>query len=238
MIVDAIVHPSELPHLASRGIGEAVCVVFDILRATSTMVTALEHGVSEIVPAVSIEAALALKDSWPRAFLGGERHGDKIEGFDLGNSPLEYLNLSGAQIISTTTNGTIALTACSDASVVLVGAILNLQAIIDAVRSLAPKRLLAVCSGTGEGVAMEDAWAAGALVEAFQHHRCTDSALTALAVRKHYPAAGEALRISKNGQALQSRGKVHDVEWCERNSLWNTIGIMREGVIRRWERAF
>ena len=238
MIVDAIVHPAELPHLASRGIGEALCVVFDILRATSTMVTALEHGVSEIIPAVSIEGALALKNTRPHALLGGERHGDKIAGFDLGNSPSEYTNLCGAQIISTTTNGTIALNACSKASMVLVGAILNLGAIIDLVKSVAPKRLLAVCSGTGEGIALEDAWAAGALVEAFQHEDCTDSALMTLSVRRHYPSAAEALRLSKNGKALQSRGKVHDVAWCERSSLWNTIGIMRDGVIRRWEREF
>ena len=238
MIVDAVVHPSELPNLANRKIGESVCVVFDVLRATSTMVTALEHGVAEIIPAASIEEALMLKETHPMALLGGERHGDKIKGFDLGNSPMEYLNHGGAKIISTTTNGTIALKACAQASTVLVGAILNLAAIIEALTVLAPSRLIAVCSGTGEGVALEDIWAAGALIEFFQNDDCTDAARMALAVRREHSKPAQALRLSKNGRALQSRGKLNDVEWCERPSVMRSIGIMRGGVIRKWGTDF
>ena len=238
MIVDAVIHPAELAHLAHRGIAETVCVVFDILRATSTMVTALEHGVEKIIPAASIEEALLLKQRYPHAVLGGERHGDKIAGFQLGNSPLEYLDQRGATIISTTTNGTIALKACVGASVVLVGAILNLNALIKAINSLSPARLVAVCSGTGHGPALEDVWAAGALVEHFQTARCTDAASIALAVCKSHPNAAEALRASKNGRALQSRDKLKDIEWAERPSVLETIGIMRAGVIRKWERDF
>lgn len=238
MIVDAVVHPSEFANLANRGLETAVCVVFDILRATSTITTALEHGVEEILPAASISEALSLKNEYPNALLGGERHGEKIDGFDLGNSPLEYLNQGGSRIISTTTNGTIALKACAGASVVLVGAVLNLNATIEAVKFLSPSLLIAVCSGTGDGPALEDAWAAGALIEHFQEGDCTDAARLVLAVRQSHPLAGGALRSSKNGRALQSRGKHKDIEWCERPSVMKSIGIMRGGVIRRWERDF
>lgn len=234
MIVDAVTHPSELPFLARRGIEEAVCVVFDVLRATSTMVTGLAHGVLEIIPALSIEEALTLKKSHPDALLGGERHGDKIEGFDLGNSPLEYVDRSGARIISTTTNGTIALRACSSARVVLVGAVLNLDAVIQTVRTISPARLIAVCSGTGEGVALEDVWAAGALLSHFQEHALTDEARMAVALHKACPLAADALRVSKNGLALQSRGKLHDVDWCENRGRFANVGIMKEGAIRTW----
>lgn len=238
MIVDAVIHPLELPNLAHRGIAEAVCVVFDVLRATSTMVTALEHGVEKIIPAASIEEALSLQQKHPHALLGGERHGDKIAGFQLGNSPREYLDRRGATIISTTTNGTIALKASAGASVVFVGAVLNINAIVKAIKSLSPARLVAVCSGTGDAPALEDMWAAGALVEHFQTAHCTDAARIALAVCKTYPSAAQALRTSKNGQALQSRGKLKDIEWAERPSVLETLGIMRDGVIRKWERDF
>ncbi|RFC46390.1 MAG: 2-phosphosulfolactate phosphatase [Verrucomicrobia bacterium] len=235
MIVDVVTHPSELPFLARRGIEEAVCVVFDVLRATSTMLTALAHGVLEIVPAATIEEALSLKKSYPNALLGGERHGDKIAGFDLGNSPLEYMDRRGAKIISTTTNGTIALKACEGAQVVLVGAVLNLDAAIEAVRALAPSRLIAVCSGTGTGVALEDVWAAGALAGHFQRENLTDEARMAMALQQAYQAAPEALRVSKNGRALQSRGRLSDVEWCENRGRLSTVGVMRAGAVRTWE---
>jgi 2-phosphosulfolactate phosphatase len=235
MIVDAIVHPSELSKLAHRGLGEAVCVVFDVLRATSSMVTALANGVKEVIPAATIEEALAIQKRFPQALLGGERHGDKIEGFDLGNSPLEYLNLTGAQIVSTTTNGTIAIQACAAASVVFVGAILNLDAVVEAVRALAPARLIAVCSGTGEDIALEDAWAVGALVDAFQHEECSDAALLSLSLNKAYPKPSEVLRASKNGRALIAKGKLADIEWCETRGKFKTVGLMQNGVIRAWE---
>ena len=238
MIVDAVVHPFELSDLANRKIEEAVCVVFDILRATSSMTTALEYGVREIRPAADIEEALSLKQKYPESLLGGERHGNKIEGFDLGNSPLEYLDHAGARIISTTTNGTVALKACVGASVTLAGSLLNLDALSRAIQALAPSRLIAVCSGTGKGVALEDAWAAGALVEHFQNHKLTDAARMALAVRQFHPDATEALRISKNGGALIAQNRLPDVEWCAKTSVFNSIGIMHGGVIRKWERDF
>jgi 2-phosphosulfolactate phosphatase len=199
------------------------------------MITGLAHDVLEIIPAATIEEALALKKTHPHALLGGERHGDKIADFDLGNSPLDYKDLAGAKIISTTTNGTIALKACEGAQIVLVGAVLNLDAVVEAVRSLAPTRLMAVCSGTGAGVALEDVWAAGALAGHFREENLTDEARMAMALQQAYPTAEEALRISKNGRALQSRGKLYDVEWCEKRGRYSTVGVMRAGAVRTWE---
>lgn len=235
MFVDAVVHPSELPTLANRRLEDAVCVVFDVLRATSSMITALAHGAKEVIPAASIEEALAIKSKLPLSLLCGERHGDKPEGFDLGNSPLEYTNLAGAQIISTTTNGTIAIKACAAASLVLVGAVLNVDAVVSVLRALAPARLIAVCSGTGDGVALEDAWAAGALIAPFRHADCSDAARLALSVYDAYPDASGALRASRNGQALGAKGRMEDIEWCENRAKFKTVGVMRDGVIRAWE---
>src|SRR6516162_2963499 len=113
MIIDVILTPAELPALAERDLGRMVCVVLDVLRATSTIVTALQNGRRQ-----------------PDVLLGGERKGVKIrtaEGeFDFGNSPREYTpeKVRDKTIVSTTTNGTRALRACAGARLVLAASFL------------------------------------------------------------------------------------------------------------------
>jgi hypothetical protein len=138
MLIDAVLNPAEIALLPQRNLAQATCVVFDILRATSAMVTGLAHGVTEIWPASTIEEARSLKEKIPDAVLGGERHGDPIEGFAIGNNPLEYIPLAGKRVITTTTNGTVALRACEHAQRVLVGALLNLGAVARQVQENAP----------------------------------------------------------------------------------------------------
>jgi 2-phosphosulfolactate phosphatase len=235
MLIDAALNPAEIALLPKRDLSETTCVVFDVLRATSSMITALAEGAREILPVSSIEEALAAKTRRPEALLGGERHGERIEGFDLGNSPFEYRNLKEASIISTTTNGTIALRACDGARKVLVGAILNLAEVAKVVSSEAPARLLLVCAGTFETFALEDAWAAGRLVDLLGEPLCTDAARAALAVARLYPTALDALRGAKNGRALCAKGREAEVEWCARESLFPVAGAMVDGVIRLYE---
>ncbi|HXF10209.1 MAG TPA: 2-phosphosulfolactate phosphatase, partial [Desulfuromonadaceae bacterium] len=78
MNIDAILTPAELPGLAGRDLKGTACVVFDILRATSTFVTALHHGAKGIIPAAEISEALAVKKKQPAVLLGGEREGVRI----------------------------------------------------------------------------------------------------------------------------------------------------------------
>ena len=114
-----------------------MCVVFDVLRATSTFVTALHNGAKAIVPVSEISEALAFRRKQPDVLLGGERDGVRIRAaqtggidFDLGNSPREYTpeKVRGRTIVSTTTNGTRALRACAGAKTVLAASFLNLTA--------------------------------------------------------------------------------------------------------------
>src|SRR6266568_1846042 len=119
MEIDVILNPAEIALLPGRDLSSATCIVFDVLRATSSMITALAHGASEIHPVRTIEDALSLKSRLPDAVLGGERHGERIPGFDAGNAPHEYLGFAGRRIITTTTNGTMALRACDTANRVL-----------------------------------------------------------------------------------------------------------------------
>ncbi len=233
MLIDAVLTPAEIALLPGRDLSATTCVVFDVLRATSSMVTALAHGAAEILPARTIEEALALKAGRPHALLGGERHGELIDGFDLGNSPLEYReNVAGRTIISTTTNGTIALRACEHAERVLVGAILNLGALAAELRRAQPEQVVLICAGTFADFALEDAFAAGLLLAAFEEANRTDSATAALGVAKLFPHALAALQQARNGRVLAQKGRGAEVEWCAQESRFDVVGWMDGTVIR------
>jgi 2-phosphosulfolactate phosphatase len=174
MSIEVILTPAELPALKQRDLRDAACVVFDVLRATSTFVTALHHGARAIVPVSEIAEALAVRQKQPEVLLGGERDGVRIRAaqtggidFDLGNSPREFTpeRVRGKTIVSTTTNGTRALRAGAGAKTVLAASFLNLAATAQFLRQLLPAHIVLVCAGTRENTALEDVLAAGALCE-------------------------------------------------------------------------
>ena len=174
MKIEVILTPAELPALKKRDLRDAICVVFDELRATSTFVTALQNGAKAVMPVSEISEALAVRQKQPDVLLGGERDGVKIRAhltggvdFDLGNSPREYTpeKVRGKTIVSTTTNGTRALRACAGAKTVLAAAFLNLTATAEFLRQLSPVQVVLVCAGTYENTALEDVLAAGMLCE-------------------------------------------------------------------------
>jgi 2-phosphosulfolactate phosphatase len=150
-----------------------IAVVIDVLRASTTIVTALAHGAAGVRPVLTVEVARALAASFGSGvLLGGERGGLRIDGFDLGNSPLEYsrARVAGRRIVITTTNGTAAVDACTDASEVLIGAIVNRAAAAARARELAvahgTSNIHLVCAGTDGEVTEEDRLAAGAILDA------------------------------------------------------------------------
>jgi len=236
MEIDVILNPAEIALLPQRDLSNATCVVFDVLRATSSMITALAHGAAEIHPVRTIEEAQALKLRLADALLGGERQGDAIPGFDLGNSPFEYREKSaGRKIISTTTNGTIALRACEQAGRILVGAILNLGAVAEELLRSGAEKVMLICAGTFADFALEDAWASGALILRLNAESLSDSAQAMAALAAHESDPASVLRRAKNGRALIAKGREKEVDWCARESALNSVGEMKSGVIRRLE---
>jgi 2-phosphosulfolactate phosphatase len=233
MLIDAALTPPEIATLPRRDLSGMTCVVFDVLRATSSMVTALAHGAEEIHPVATLEEARAGREENRGYMLAGERNGDMPPGFDFGNSPLEFCQARGARIFWTTTNGTLALRACEGAERVLVGSLLNLDAILDELRWAEPERLLLVCAGTFETFALEDAYAAGCVAGELMDAELTDAARAVLAVARTFGNPLEALLTSRNGRALVAKGRREEVEWCARESVYNITAWMDGSIVRQ-----
>jgi 2-phosphosulfolactate phosphatase len=237
--------PADFAALKPRDLRETVCVVFDVLRATSTMVTALANGAAAIIPVEDIPEALALRKERPEVLLAGERDGVRIPAsltgsipFDLGNSPREFTReaIAGRTIVTTTTNGTRALRACARARLVLLGAFLNLRATADVIIEEAPPHLLLVCGGTREEAAYEDVLCAGALCDLlwakFGRGKVADSVLMA---RKLYHLEkndlSSAFSQTRNGARLMAIPELRgDLSFCAQHDILSLVARLgKEG---------
>ncbi|RME94329.1 MAG: 2-phosphosulfolactate phosphatase [Verrucomicrobia bacterium] len=246
--VDVLFTPAEFERLPAEDLRGQVCVVFDVLRATSSMVAALAEGAEAILPVATIEEAVAWRRREPDVLLAGERNGRRITAgqsggveFDLGNSPREFSadRVAGRRLVMTTTNGTRALRACAGADRVLAAAFLNLGATAEAIRALGGRRLLLVCGGTYEEAAFEDTLAAGALVDAVEGagvaRRLTDAARMARELYRSRAAALEAaLGEGRNGRRLLGIPDLReDVTFCARRDALPLVAEVLAGWVRR-----
>lgn len=246
MKLDVILTPAELPSLAKRDLSETSCVVFDILRATSTFVTALQNDAKEIIPVSEISEALAIKKNWPAILLGGERNGIKIQAdgidFDFGNSPREYAKekVAGKTIVSTTTNGTRAFRAVANAKIVLAGSFLNLDATAKFVEQQNVKNILLICAGTREEPALEDVLAAGAFCELLENNSVMEISSDAAQIAIHAFAKvklnlKQAVFNSQNARRIAGIAELQgDVEFCLQRDIFPLVAAMEpDGVIRK-----
>jgi 2-phosphosulfolactate phosphatase len=199
-------------------------IVIDVIRATSTICQALASGYSRVFCAAEVEEARALRDTLGEGILGGERKAVRIQGFDLGNSPLEYLEPAGTTLVLSTTNGTRAVVAAAErCERVLVASLLNLSAVVGAARA-AGQDALVVCAGVQGTLALDDAYVAGRIVELLGWDR-TDAAETAARFVATWGGAEEALRASKSGRNLLENAPElePDITFCARESVLDVV---------------
>jgi 2-phosphosulfolactate phosphatase len=190
--------------------GAPVGIVVDVLRATSTIAQALDSGYERVYSCREVGEALALKDKLGDGLLGGERNAVRIEGFDVGASPREFLGEPRAStVIFSTTNGTRAiLETASRADEVLLGSLLNLDAVAAAARERG-EDVLIVCAGFQGTFALDDAYCAGRIVQLLGAEP-SDSAKAADAIARAWPDAHEGLLARTYGPP----GLEEDVAFC------------------------
>lgn len=196
-----------------------VAIVVDCIRATTTISHALATGYASVTCVGEVADAHAERADG--VLLGGERHGVLIEGFDFGNSPAEYAEQKGDRLVLTTTNGTRAiLQSVEEATTVLVGALVNAQALVDVALAAVPAdgTIVVRCAGVRGEVALDDAYVAGILMqrlaESLTGSFSTDGARTALAIARAYPDALTALNDSQSARDLDGTGHEADIARC------------------------
>jgi 2-phosphosulfolactate phosphatase len=194
-------------------------IVVDVLRATSTIVQALESGYRRVFCCAEIEEARALRDELGDAVLAGERWAGSIPGFDLGNSPRDFLEPRSESVVLTTTNGTRAIvTAAADCDEVLVGSLLNLEAVADAARGRGDDVEI-VCAGVNGRFTLDDAYCAGRIAELVGGER-TDAAEAAVRIAGSFAGAEEALRASRQQHEFVV---ANDLVWCAQESVARAV---------------
>lgn len=243
-----------LPALATaEELAGGAAVVIDVLRASTTIVHALEAGAVEVIPCLEVDEArrVAADVGVGRAVLGGERHSVRIDGFELGNSPSEYTpcSVGGRSVVITTTNGTRAIIASRPARRVLVGAFVNVSAVCR--QLLDEEKVSLVCAGTRGQVSRDDVLFAGLVVDWLQRRGGLIYQLNAQAItaRENWTTAfpdpagmgGEPLepqrlaaelRKTLGGQNLTAVGLEADILAAARLDRFSSVPELVPGQLR------
>ena len=235
MRLDVLLLPGELD---ARPRPQRAAVVIDVIRATSTIVSAFQHGVRSVLPVASVEEARRAQSATPDALLAGERGGQRLPGFDLGNSPREFVGdaVADRDVVLTTSNGTKTLRAVGEGRVVAIGAFLNRTAVGTWLLGRGEDALM-VCSGYEGIFSLEDAVCAGAIVDGM----CGASASLTLG------DTARACRVLWGRYASEMPGLLRDTEWgrhivhiglgadldlCAQLDVTSVVPVMAGGRIR------
>lgn len=199
-------------------------IVIDVIRATTTMCQALASGYERVFCVAEVEDARSLREELGEGVLGGERNAVRIPGFDLGNSPREYLERAGDTLILSTTNGTRAVVSAAErCERVLVASLLNLAAVVERARE-AREDAVVVCAGVQGTLALDDAYVAGRIVELLRWER-TDASEAAARLASTWSGAEDAFRASKSGRNLLENAPEleDDIPFCARESVLEVV---------------
>jgi 2-phosphosulfolactate phosphatase len=232
--LEVVFTPAEL---GGSSVGSRTAVVIDVLRSTSTIVEALASGAHAVVPVDSVELAVSKLQEIGRdlAILCGERDGQRIEGFHLGNSPLEFTaeNVAGKTLVMTTTNGSRALTIGSTAERCLVGSYLNVSAVARAAAEDGNDVLL-LCAGREGRFALEDALCAGSIANRIgavrgKRMKTNDAArMSMLLARRWEGSLVKRLFRTAAGRHLIDLGRLAEIDYCAQLDLRSEVPAMRD----------
>lgn len=215
-------------------------VVIDVLRATSTIITALQNGAKGIIPVQDMGDAskIAINLDSSQFLLCGEKDGKKIEGYHLGNSPLEYTKkvVNKKTLILNTTNGTKAIGRAVGANKILIGGFLNLSCVVEKLKTLTGE-IIILCAGWKNRLSLEDMLCAGMIVHELNEgdlpQNARDGAKIAFAL---YDAFGRDIEkvVAESNHAVRLRHLVDsgDVAYCTRINEIPILPTFEDGMIK------
>ena len=233
-----IIFYATLEQAEKNALQNASVVVIDVLRASSTIVAAIESGAERIIPIADVETASRLVRPAERdkKLLAGERKCLPVPGFDLSNSPVEFTpaRVRGKTIVLTTTNGTRAIATAAKAARTVICALTNLYAVAAALRD--EREIVVLCCGAEGSIAAEDLLCGGMLLQyldsAAAPESLSDAARIASVIAERFSSNTEAfLRSTDHGRRLIELGFERDVAFCARVGASACVPEVREGVI-------
>ncbi|UUV17662.1 2-phosphosulfolactate phosphatase [Fusobacteria bacterium ZRK30] len=233
MNIDVIFSANEVTKDRVEG---KIVVVIDVLRATSVMLTAMKNGAREIRPFKEIDKLISYTKDLKGVLRCGERKGTKIDGFDLGNSPLEYKSeiVCGKVICMTTSNGTNALVNSSYGKKILIGSYLNLDLLCKKIDEIG-EDLVIVCAGTNGEFSLDDSLCAGETIKRLKYKTLSDSARAMYMIASTPGTLKEKLKETKHYNFLKKLGEIKDLEICFSIDSQNILLEYRDGTIKKYE---
>ena len=194
-------------------------IVVDVMRATSIIAQALASGYRRVLCCAEIDEALALREELgDEAITGGEREAKRIGAFDAGASPREFREPRAEALILSTTNGTRSIVAAAEACrEVVLGALLNLEAVATHARERG-EDVVVLCAGYKGVFAIDDAYCAGRIVRLVDGV-CTDAAIAAELVADRFPSALDGI----NARTYGPPGLEEDIAWCAQESVLDVV---------------
>lgn len=237
MQIDLLITPIGTSELYFR---DKNVVVIDVLRASTSIITALYNGAREVIPVASVENAVKVSGSLfgDVVLRCGEREGKIIPGFNLGNSPLEYSpeTVANKSIIFTSTNGSLAMVKAKFARQIIVAAFVNITAVIDYLSKL-NEDFVIVCAGKEHNFCIEDVVCGGMIIQMLEKNgiktECTDGATAARTLYKSFGRSiNKMLRNSEHGKYLISIGFEKDLKICSEIDTLPVLPVLDKGVIK------
>jgi 2-phosphosulfolactate phosphatase len=230
------------PELAPADNLPDCAIAIDVLRATTTMVAALAAGAEGIQAFIDMPTLMANSESWPgsKRLRAGERGGSKVEGCDLGNSPLDCTPemMGGKRLFMSTTNGTRTLEKIAGAKTVLAAALTNRSSVVDYLLKLNPKTVWIVGSGWEGTYALEDTVCAGAIIHSLNKQLGqvygNDEAVAAESLYEQWQSNMVGLmHVASHGQRLLRLNCDADIEYCATLDSVPVVPIRTEGGVFR-----
>jgi 2-phosphosulfolactate phosphatase len=209
-----------------------IAVIVDIFRATSSMVAGLASGVIHVIPVSNIDDALSYKSQ--DYVTAGERNGEKVEGFDIGNSPFEHMAQEFKKVVMTTTNGTQAIEAVKDtAEQVIIGSFLNLRAVTNYLKAQ-NKDVVIVCAGWKGRFNAEDSLFAGALALKLKGDFWWEGDETLFASHSYSSVKNnlsKMLKHSSHYKRLEKNGVSDDMDFCLQIDKFKNVPILKDNLL-------